>query len=220
MSAEGSAELASAQREHWERTYAEHAQMYGESPSAPGRYAIELFQRNGVRELCELGAGQGRDTLAFLHAGFRVHAVDFSADGIAAIRTEAAQAGLLSALTTTVQDARRPLDLPDASVDAVYSHMLLCMAFTTAELVRIAAEVRRVLRPGGWHVYTVRHTGDTHFGTGVPRGDNRFEHGGFVVHFFDRDLVDRLAAGMALVDIVELTEGELPRRLWRITLRA
>ena len=46
-----------------------------------------------------------------------------------------------------------------------------------------------------------------------------FEHGGFIVHFFDRPLVDRLAAGFLLLELVEFEEGELPRRLWRVTLR-
>jgi hypothetical protein len=43
--------------------------------------------------------------------------------------------------------------------------------------------------------------------------------GGFVVHFFDRALVDRLATGFELVDIAGFTEGQLPRRLWRVTMR-
>jgi SAM-dependent methyltransferase len=211
------ADLEAGQRAHWERTYARHSDMYGEGPSEPGRHATEMFVGNGVRTVCELGAGQGRDTMAFLRAGLHVHACDFAAEGIAAIRGKAARAGLADRLCAHEHDVRDPLPLADAGVDAVYSHMLLCMAFTTPELERIAAEIRRVLRPGGWHVYTVRHIGDAHCGVGVPRGDNRYEHGGFVVHFFDRELVDRLAAGMELVDLSELEEGELPRRLWRIT---
>ncbi|MCX4977862.1 hypothetical protein [Streptomyces sp. NBC_00620] len=44
----------------------------------------------------------------------------------------------------------------------------------------------RVLRPGGLHVYTVRHIGDAPpIGVGISHGDNIYEHGGFAVHFFD-----------------------------------
>jgi hypothetical protein len=46
-----------------------------------------------------------------------------------------------------------------------------------------------------------------------------FEIGGFIVHFFDRKLVDRLAAGFTVLDVTAFEEGGLPRRLWRITLR-
>nr|WP_308363590.1 MULTISPECIES: methyltransferase domain-containing protein [unclassified Streptomyces] len=92
---------------------------------------------------------------------------------------------------------REPLPLADASVDAVFAHMLLCMALSTKEIHAPTGEVRRVLRPGGVFVYTVRHTGDAHYGTGraYGNGDDIYEHGGFAVHFFPPDLVDSLAHG-------------------------
>jgi hypothetical protein len=46
-----------------------------------------------------------------------------------------------------------------------------------------------------------------------------YEHGGFIVHFFDRALIDRLAVGFELIDVTDFTEGELPRRLARVTIR-
>lgn len=76
-----------------------------------------------------------------------------------------------------------------------------------------------MLRPGGLLVYTVRHTGDAHYGAGVDHGDDIHEHGGFAVHFFSRALVDELAAGWTLLGVEPFEEGELPRRLWRITQR-
>ena len=124
------------------------------------------------------------------------------------------------ALVTAVHDVRQLLPLPDASVDVVYSHMLFTMALTTPELERLAGEVHRMLRPGGLHVYTVRHTGDAHYGTGTAHGDNMFENGGFVVHFFDRAMVDRLGAGFTLLDLTAFEEGDLPRLVfWRVTSR-
>jgi hypothetical protein len=76
---------------------------------------------------------------------------------------------------------------------------------------------RAILRPGGVLVYTVRHTGDAYYGTGVAHGDDIFEHGGFAVHFFDRGLVDALADGWDFQEVHAFEEGELPRRLWRVT---
>ncbi len=120
-------------------------------------------------------------------------------------------------MTTAVHDVRDPLPLSDASVDAVFAHMLLCMALSTKEIRALVSEVCRVLRPGGAFVYTVRHTGDSHYGTGTAHGDDICEHGGFAVHFFDRALVDTLADGWTLNEVHAFEEGELPRRLWRVT---
>ena len=211
-------DLAGRQRRHWQQTYTEHPDMYGLEPSAPARYAVDLFRQRGVRTVLELGAGHGRDTLAFLRAGLHVTALDAAPAGIDRLRDHAAAAGRGDVLDTRLHDVRQPLPLSAGSVDAVYSHMLLCMAFTTAELESIAAEIDRVLRPGGWHVFTVRHVGDPHYRVGVGHGDDIWEHGGFAVHYFDRRLVDRLAKGADVVDVAELLEGELPRHLWRVTL--
>jgi SAM-dependent methyltransferase len=207
--------LAGWQRSHWQRTYAGHPGMYGDEPSAPATHAAGVFRRTGANEVLELGAGHGRDALYFAREGFAVHATDFSAEGLEQLRVRAAESGL--SVTTTVHDVREPLPLPDASVDGVFAHMLLCMALSTEEIHALVTQVRRVLRPGGALVYTVRHIGDAHYGVGVSHGDDIFEHDGFAVHFFDRTLVEELAEGWEGVDVYAFEEGELPRRLWRVT---
>ncbi|MEV0372455.1 class I SAM-dependent methyltransferase [Streptomyces sp. NPDC050636] len=210
-------ELADAQRRHWQDTYTAHPGMYGEQPSAPAVHAAEAFRAAGSADVLELGAGHGRDTLYFARKGFAIQAADFSTTGLEQLREAAREQGVSERVTTTVHDVRDPLPLEDASVDAVFAHMLLCMALSTTEIHGLVGEVRRVLRPGGVFVYTVRHTGDPHCGTGTARGDDIFEHGGFAVHFFPRDLVDALADGWTLEEVHAFEEGELPRRLWRVT---
>lgn len=212
-------EVLDAQREHWQRTFAANPTMYGPETSEAGRHAIELLNADGGAEILELGAGQGRDSLAFLRSGMHLTALDYATEGLEELRRAAEEVGVAGRLRTSVHDVRQPLPLPDESVDGVFSHMLFNMALTTDEVVALAAEVRRVLRPGAWHVYTVRHTGDPHHGTGIDRGDNMTEHGGFVVHFFDRALVDRIAEGFSNPEVVAFEEGGLPRRLWRVTQR-
>jgi SAM-dependent methyltransferase len=208
-----------AQRAHWQTTFHDNPEMYGSQASEPGAYAVDLFRRAHAIDVLELGAGQGRDTHAFLAAGMTVTALDYAPHGLDELRAGAEGAGTAARLTTVAHDVREPLQLREASVDGVFSHMLFNMALTTTELEALAAEVRRVLRPGGLHVYTVRHTGDAHYGAGIEYGDDMFENGGFIVHYFDRALVDRLATGFTLLDLTTFEEGGLPRRLWRVTMR-
>ncbi|MFF3317089.1 class I SAM-dependent methyltransferase [Streptomyces sp. NPDC003035] len=210
-------EPADEQRRHWQDTYTAHPEMYGEEPSAAAVHAAEVFRRRGARDVLELGAGHGRDALHFARRGFTVRATDFSTAGLDRLREAARAQGVADRLTTAVQDVRRPLAAPDASVDAVFAHMLMCMALSTPEIHALVREVHRVLRPGGVLVYTVRHTGDAHYGTGIAHGDDIHEHGGFAVHFFSRSLVDALTEGWTLDEVHAFEEGELPRRLWRIT---
>ena len=209
--------VAGAQRAHWQTTYTRHPQMYGTEPSEAARHAVEVFRAAGARTVLELGAGHGRDALLFAREGFTVNATDFSAAALEQLGSAAQKNGIAHRVTTTVHDVRDPLAMADASVDAVFAHMLLCMALSTAEIRSIMNEIARVLRPGGLLVYTVRHTGDAHYGHGINHGDGIYEHGGFAVHFFDEALLNDLARGWHMHEVHAFQEGELPRRLWRIT---
>jgi SAM-dependent methyltransferase len=210
-------ELGQAQQRHWQHTYAAQPGMYGERPSAPAVYAAGVFGVAGANIVLELGAGHGRDAVYFASQGFTVWALDFSATSLRQLRAAADSSGVAAQVTCAVHDVREPLPLPDDSVDAVFAHMLLCMALSTNELHALVGEVRRVLRPRGPFVYTVRHTDDPHYRTGIDHGDDIYETGGFAVHFFPRRLVDELADGWTLTEVHPFEEGELPRRLWRIT---
>ncbi len=148
---------------------------------------------------------------------FTVLALDFSATALQQLRDDAQALGINERVSTTVHDVRTPLTLGDASTDAVFAHMLLCMALSTQQIHAVVDDVRRILRPRGVFVYTVRHTGDAHYGAGISHGDNVSEHGGFAVCSFTRDLASALADGWTLGEIHAFEEGELPRRLWRIT---
>ena len=208
-----------AQQEHWETTFSQKPDMFGLDRSEPAVKAAEQFEREGKRKILELGSGQGRDTLFFARKGFQVSAADYSQAAVETIVSKAQSAGLSDLVAAVRQDVREPLQFPDETFDACYSHMLFCMALTTIELERLSREVWRVLRPGGLNVYTVRHTGDAHYGTGVHRGEDMWEAGGFIVHFFSREKVIHLAKGFEIVSFDEFEEGGLPRKLLRVTLR-
>ncbi len=210
-------DLSAAQRQHWQDTYRAHPDMYGSAPSAPAVYAAQVFKAASAELVLELAAGHGWDALYFAEQGFRVVATDFSAVAVDQIRRAAQAQGVAAQVSAIVHDLREPLPLECGAVDAVFAHMALCMALSTKEIHAIVNEVRRVLRPGGTFIYTVRHTGDTHYGAGNPHGDDIFEHGGFAVHFFSRQLVDALADGWKLNDVYAFKEGDLPRRLWQVT---
>ena len=208
-----------AQREHWQTNFSTRPEMFGAAPSEPAIRTAEHLEQEDRRKLLELGSGQGRDTLYFASKGFHVTAADYTQTAVDTITSKAQSAGFAGSVTAVRQDVREPLAFPDETFDACYSHMLFCMALTTAELERLAGEVWRVLKPGGLNIFTVRHTGDAHCGAGFHRGEEMWEVGGFIVHFFDQEKVARLAKGFELLGVVDFEEGGLPRKLWRVTLR-
>ena len=93
------------------------------------------------------------------------------------------------------------------------------MALTTAELTALSAEILRVLVPGGLNVFTVRTNQDAHYGAGIHRGEDMYEAGGFIVHFFDRAKVESVSKRFEIASLEEFEEGGLPRKLFLVTLR-
>lgn len=74
------------QNAHWEATYSDQAEMFGENPSESAKNAA-IFKQEGKTKILELGGGQGRDTLFFAQNGFHVYVLDYSDTGIKEIKS-------------------------------------------------------------------------------------------------------------------------------------
>jgi SAM-dependent methyltransferase len=120
-----------------------------------GRVKRDLF--GGLpRTVLEIGAGVGAN-FRYLEPGTHVVALEPNVHAHAALRAAAAR----SAVTVDVRAARAErIPLPDGSVEAVISSLVLC---TVDDPERTLAEIRRVLRPGGrfWCVEHVAAPGGT-----------------------------------------------------------
>jgi SAM-dependent methyltransferase len=212
-------EVLNGQHQHWENMLLNKPDMFGTEPSDPAQKAAELFKKEGRVKILELGGGQGRDTIFFAQNGFQVYVLDYCESGVETITQKSTSMGFSQSITARCHDVRKPLPFNDESFDACYSHMLYCMALTTAELEFLSDEIRRVLKPNGLNIYTVRNTKDPHFRTGIHQGEEIYEIGGFVLHFFCKKKVEHLAKGFEIVSIDEFEEGGLPKRLFRVTQR-
>jgi len=207
------------QRETWTNVFAGNPNAFGEDPSEAAKEAAKLFKEEGIETVLELGGGAGRDAIFFAQNGFRMSVLDFTESSVETITQKALSLGLSQSVTAMRHDVRNPLPFGDESFDACYSFGLYSAALLTSELVFLSGEVRRVLKPGGLNIYSVRNTDDPHYGTGIHHGGDMWEVGPFIVHFFSRDKVNHLAKGYEIIDIDEFEEGDLPRKLFRVTMR-
>ena len=95
---------------------------------------------DGGGRLLEIGAGPGHDSAFFASHGLHAVATDLSPAMVALCRRKGLDAHVMDFLQ---------LDFPAGSFDAVYA--LNCLLHVpNADLPRVLAAVRAVLRPGGW----------------------------------------------------------------------
>jgi SAM-dependent methyltransferase len=210
-----------AQKQVWDETY-KQKEFFGSEPSELGLRALQVFKERGVKKILELGCGQGRDTWPFLRNGFEVTALDYSETGVCYMQDKSKDLRLDKKFVIRVQDVRNGIPLPDASFDAIYSHMFFTMEMTEAEIAAIMKECLRVLRPNGLNMYSVRNFHDPHYGKFAPKGEDMYENPmGFVVHFFDEAKIRRLSKGYEVEWIREFDDTSPPfvKKLYEVLLR-
>jgi len=202
------------QSQHWESNFSRKPEMFGLEPSLSAKKALELFKNKNLKNVLELGAGLGRDSIYFAINSIKLNVLDYSPSAIKIINQKIDKRNLSNLISTKLYDVRKKLPFEDNSFEACYSHMLYCMAMTKKDLENLNDEICRVLKPNGINIYTVRHSDDGDFKNGIHHGENLYENDGFIVHFFSKDTVNHLLKGYENLLIEKFEEGNFPRKLY------
>jgi SAM-dependent methyltransferase len=207
------------QSQYWEKNFLSKPEMFGLDPSEAAINTLKTFKKENIKKVVELGAGLGRDTLFFAKNLINVEALDYSPAAIKIINKKSLEHKLSNLISTQIFDVRKKLPFEDNSIEACFSHMLYCMALSTAELKYLNSEICRILKPGGFNIYTVRHIDDGDFKNGAHIGEDLYENDGFIVHFFSEEKVKQIADGFNIINIEKFEEGVFPRKLFRVILK-
>ena len=207
------------QSQHWEASFLSNPEMFGLEPSIAAVIALKSFKEQNIKKITELGAGLGRDTVFFAKNFIQVEALDYSKTSIESITNKSKKLNLTKFIKPKVFDIREKLPFEDNSIDGCFSHMLYCMALSNSDLENLNNEICRILKPGGINVYTVRHTNDGDYKSGIHRGEDLYENDGIIVHFFSKEKVNELSKGFEVLDIEKFEEGKFPRKLFIVKNR-
>lgn len=121
------------------RVFGTYAEEYARFRPTYPEAAVAWLLPAGAEQVVDLGAGTGKLTSVLLGLGVQVAAVEPDAAMLAVLRRDCPEARAYEA-------GAEALPLPDASVDA----MTAGQAWHWFPHEATVAEVRRVLRPGGW----------------------------------------------------------------------
>lgn len=116
----------------------------------------------GGRRCLDVGCGIGRHALALAELGYEAHAVDRSEAGLDRVGAEAGRRGLT--ITTRMSDMTS-LPYPDEAFDLVIAWNVIYHG-TGEDAAGAAAEITRVLRPGGRYLSTMLSKHNAQYGKG------------------------------------------------------
>jgi len=204
------------QSQHWENSFSSKPEMFGHEPSIAAVKSLKILKGKNI---VELGAGLGRDTIFFAKNSVYVESLDYSKKAIETIEKKSKELNLSHFIKTKVFDVRKKLPFDNNTMDACFSHMLYCMALSNLDLKNLNKEIFRILKPGGINIYTVRHIHDGDYKNGIHIGEDLYENDGFIVHFFSENKVNQLSKGFEILDIEKFEEGNFPRKLFKVTLK-
>ena len=207
-------DILNQQSQHWETNFSNKPEMFGLEPSYPAKKALDIFKENKLSNVIELGAGLGRDSIYLGKNSINLTALDYSENGLKILDQKIKNENLSSSISTLKFDIRDNLPFENNSIDACYSHMLYCMAFTFDELIKLNNEIKRVLKPGGVNIYTARNTDDGDYKKGIHRGEDLYEIDGIIIHFFSEKTIKNLMNGYENLLIEYFEEGSFPRKLF------
>ena len=204
------------QSQHWEASFSSKPEMFGNEPSIAAVKSLKYLENKNI---IELGAGLGRDTIFFAQNSIRVEALDYSKKAIETIANKSKKLNLTQFIKPKFFDVRKKLPFDNNTVDGCFSHMLYCMALSNADLENLNKEIFRILKPGGINIYTVRHTDDGDYKNGIHIGEDLYENDGFIVHFFSNEKINKVSREFKILEIEKFEEGNFPRKLFIVTTK-
>ena len=108
-------------------------------------------------------------------------------------------------ISAMVHNAKTGLPYQDQEFEAVYSHMFFSMNFTHEELVLLFNEVKRVLKLGGLHFFSVRSDKDKFYGKGRQVSGGVYDVNGFEIRLFSKK--DMMGLMRVFIDFIPRLYG-------------
>jgi ubiquinone/menaquinone biosynthesis C-methylase UbiE len=195
-----------SKNENWDKVYSQNFMTMWYPNEDIIRFCARLIQKKlthdkveikrPVRQVLDLGCGNGRHAIYFAREGFEASGIDISATAIEWARDWSEREGL--EIDFRVGDITQ-LPYPDHSFDVIVSHGVLDH-IRMQDAQRAVSEAARIIRPGGLFYFDLKSADDADFGAGEEAGKNTFvvKEGfekGLVQHFFTLDEIHELMNG-------------------------
>lgn len=207
QSTDNKIEKSSAEIGYWNSAYL-NLNYFGSGPTKLAYKAADYIIEKNTKNILELGAGQGRDSLYFTKIGCNVTAVDYAENAIKSIREIASYYN--ENIKPFVYDITKELPFKDNSFDCVYSNLVF-QFLNKQQLDEAIKEIHRILKPEGLFIASVKNYKDKYYSIGKKLDENSTESKGIIRYFLNENETKELIKHFELLEFYEDSHINLDR---------
>jgi len=174
---------------YWNGLYTKN-DYFGIGPTILAIHAKKILDEYSLKNILELGCGQGRDSIYFAKLGYSIIASDISENAIKFIEKISNDENLKN-LQLVVHDVQKPLNFQNSKFDMVYSNLAL-QFFDLYQLSKIFSNIADVMLPNSFFLFSTKKVGDKYYDFGNKISSNAFEYKGITRFFFTKSELEIL----------------------------
>ena len=185
-----------ALKSYWNRKFAKDS-IFGEGPTDFAKEFLLFSKDNNIKDVLDLGCGQGRDSIFFDKNNLDVTGLDISEEAIKFLKKNYSninwRLGNFGVLSIFGED----------SFDSVFSNLSFHYS-SREEYKKIIKDIYRILKSGSYLFCTLKNSKDKNYGKGVEVEKNVFEvHGGVLRHFFEKEEIEESLKDFEIIKLEE-----------------
>jgi cyclopropane fatty-acyl-phospholipid synthase-like methyltransferase len=172
---------------YWSDMYS-RPNVFGSGPTKLAKMANDLIHDKSIKNILEIGCGQGRDSIFFAEKGYFVETFDISENGIKFVN-KTKESFNLKNLNAIVHDVTEPFSYPNILFDFVYSNLAL-QFFNIDRLEKIFNNIYAVMKEESTILFSTKKKGDKYYDFGTKISEDAYEHKGITRYFYDKSILE------------------------------
>jgi len=174
---------------YWSDMYSK-PNVFGTGSTKLAKLAFDLIKDKPIKNMLEIGCGQGRDTIFFSEKNYFVETFDISENAISFVNKTTKSLNLKN-INAIVHDVEQTFPYSVKSFDFVYSNLAL-QFFDIDSLTNIFKNIYSVMKDDSTILFSTKKKGDKYHDYGSKINDDAFEYNGIIRYFYDKSILEQL----------------------------
>ena len=174
---------------YWSDMYS-RPNVFGTGPTKLAKMANDLIHDKSIKNILEIGCGQGRDSIFFSEKGYSIETFDISENAITSVNKTKKSFNLKN-LNAIVHDVTEPFPYSNNFFDFVYSNLAL-QFFDINSLEKIFDNINKVMKDDTTILFSTKKKGDKYYDFGTKISEDAYEHKGIIRYFYDKSVLEHM----------------------------